>query len=204
MNELTKYDTIKRDLAQIIKVDELKGIIDKAIAVRQYARRAKDKKLEQDALTYRLQCERRVGQLMKQMEKATGTRGQLIGRGIIGPVSNTAPINQPPTLVAQGIDENLAKRARVLERMSESEFKNHTEKARNNLTISARLDKNPASLIEPDELPRISLVRSALSLIERHIYQYSPEDVSLLKVACLKTIETINTHQSERRIVCLK
>jgi hypothetical protein len=66
-----------------------------------------------------LRAERRLGEMMRAQKETfglnTGTRGQLVGPRIIGTVPETAPM-PPPTLKDAGIDENLAKRARKLER----------------------------------------------------------------------------------------
>jgi hypothetical protein len=77
---------------------------------------------------------------------ATGTRGQLVGRGVIGGVSETPPIDRPITLDEAGIDKNLAKRARELGAKSDEEFRIFLAKAkqkqRDAKALSARL---PAS-----------------------------------------------------------
>jgi hypothetical protein len=51
---------------------------------------------------------------MAEQLKATGTRNQLIGRGVIGGISDSPPIEAPITLAQAGIDKNLAHRARTL------------------------------------------------------------------------------------------
>jgi hypothetical protein len=66
-----------------------------------------------------------IGQLIT-LQKATvglakGTRGQKLTR-ISGAVIATAPENSLPTLKDAGIDENLAKFARKLAKLSDAEF----------------------------------------------------------------------------------
>ena len=71
MTELQRYDTAKRALAELVSVDEVKTIRDKALAIQEYARRACDKQMELDACRYRLQCERRAGELLAEITPAS-------------------------------------------------------------------------------------------------------------------------------------
>jgi len=54
-----------------------------------------------------MRAERRLGEMMREQEKAKGTRNQLIGPGVIGGVPDIPPMDVP-TLASQGIDKNLA------------------------------------------------------------------------------------------------
>ena len=51
-------------------------------------------------------CEalRRIGELLNETERNIGTRGQLVGPGIIGPSQSEGPIETPLTLAELGID----------------------------------------------------------------------------------------------------
>src|SRR5262245_19238351 len=106
---LARYDAACRALAEARSVDEIKDIRDKAIAMAAYARQAKNRDLEADAVEIRMRATRRLDQL-RQAQKDTvglsvGTRGSHV---------KGARVDDKPTLGSQGIDKNLAHQARVL------------------------------------------------------------------------------------------
>src|SRR6516225_4752384 len=108
------YKDAKRALAALVRVDDVKKIRDKAVALEVYAYQAKDGQLAADAVEYKRRATRRLGELMRDMRKADklakpGERGGK-KRKIDG-VRKT-PSNRSPTLNEQNIDKNLAKRAR--------------------------------------------------------------------------------------------
>lgn len=74
--QLIRYDAAKRALAAASRVDEAKKIRDRAEAVRVYAQQARDYELQNRAATIRLMAERRTGQLLLEMTKNRGTRGE--------------------------------------------------------------------------------------------------------------------------------
>lgn len=128
--ELVFYKAAKTALAKVVKIDEAKDIRDKALAMQSYAKQAKDEEFFNYATEIRRRAERRMGQLMTELPKATGTRGQLTSRGVIGGLSEIPPINgQPPSLKAQGIGKTLADRARKLAAMPEDEFEDGIRRA---------------------------------------------------------------------------
>jgi len=71
---MVRYDAMCRAIQEAYEVDEVKDIRDKAMALQAYARQAKNIEMERQACEIRLRAERRVGQLLKGMDKAEGGR----------------------------------------------------------------------------------------------------------------------------------
>jgi len=115
MTELVRYDAACRALAEARTLDEVKDIVDKAVAVRAYARQAKNKNLEADAFEIRKRAERRLGELMAEQPKAPGARQPGTQRG-------TRVEGKPTSLADTGIDKGLAHRARQLAAMPAQDF----------------------------------------------------------------------------------
>ena len=82
-----------------------------------YARQAKNKDLEADAIEIRMRATRRLDQLRQAQKEtvglSTGTRGSKV---------KGARVDEKPTLASQGIDKNLAHQARTLGALSEERF----------------------------------------------------------------------------------
>src|SRR3974377_1791231 len=103
---LIKYKCACRALAEAKSGDEAKDIRDRAIALRAYARQAKNKDLEADAWEIRRRAERRLGEMMEiGKEDRAKVGGYRRDDG-----SRADP--SLPTLSSQGIDKRLANRAR--------------------------------------------------------------------------------------------
>jgi len=82
--ELTPlYTSAKTALAKLVKVDEVKAVLDKAKAMEIYARHAKDPQLATNAILTKKLARRRLGELIAEQRAAgklaKGTRGQLRG-----------------------------------------------------------------------------------------------------------------------------
>ena len=73
---LIRYDAARRAIASAYRVDEAKKIRDKAEAVRTYAKLAGDLDMQNMAAEIRIRAERRAGQLLSDMQKNPGTRGE--------------------------------------------------------------------------------------------------------------------------------
>jgi phage N-6-adenine-methyltransferase len=110
--KLARYDNARRALGECHKVDEVKKIRDKAVAMEAYARQAKDMSLSRYATEIRLRAERRLGELMEAQRVAMVRAG--VGRPKKG-------VDRTP-LKKAGIDKELAKRARKAAVMPEAAY----------------------------------------------------------------------------------
>jgi N6-adenosine-specific RNA methylase IME4 len=123
--KLIKYDAACRALAEARSVDEVKNIRDKAVAMAAYARQAKNRDLEADAVELRMRATRKLDQLRQAQKEAVGLNVGQLRRGL-----SDNPRDDRPTLASQGIDKNLAHQARVLGAMDEADFERKVAEAR--------------------------------------------------------------------------
>lgn len=124
MNELVHFDRARQELALAKDIDEIKQIRDKAEALRHYIRQqGASLEMQNQCAEIKIRAERRAGEMLAEMEKNPGTKGQLIGPGIIG--GNTM---QPPTipkLEDLGISKMQSHRWQIEADVPEPEFEHH-------------------------------------------------------------------------------
>jgi len=103
-----RYEHMCRAIDACYRVDEVKQVRDKALALQVYLRQAKNREVERHAIEIRLRAERRAGELMLKQAKAEGTRAQLQERDASGGATVEPPENDVPTLAEQGISRHQA------------------------------------------------------------------------------------------------
>lgn len=69
---LAPYDQARRLLTEAKTVDDVKAILDRACALKEYARRAKDRGMEIDAAEIRFYSERRFGEMIARQKEEIG------------------------------------------------------------------------------------------------------------------------------------
>lgn len=70
-SSLAIYERMCSAIAECVAVDEVKDIRDKALALEAYYRQARNLDAEREAANVRLRAERRVGELLKELARAT-------------------------------------------------------------------------------------------------------------------------------------
>jgi hypothetical protein len=78
---LVRYDAACRAIAEAVSVDEVKDIRDQAVAMAAYARQAKNRDLEADAVEIRLRATRRLDQLRRAQKETVGLNQGAAGGG---------------------------------------------------------------------------------------------------------------------------
>lgn len=118
--QLARYDAARQALAEASRIDEVKDIRDKAMAMKLYAQQAKDRELIELATEIRLRAERRAGEMLKEMAKNKGTRGD--GRPSLGGRKQTPPKDETPSLANIGITKQQSSRWQKLANMPDQKF----------------------------------------------------------------------------------
>lgn len=119
--EMVKYDTARRALAEARRVDDVKKIRDRAVAVQAYARQVNDAQLIDHATDIRMRAEIKGGELLKEM-KQTGQRDPG-GKGRIG----LRPVTQLKTL---GVSKIQSSRWQKLAALPAAEREERIERAK--------------------------------------------------------------------------
>ena len=117
---LALYKAARTALADAHRIDEVKSLRDKALAMASYAIMAKDTELSRFATEIRLRAERRLGELMAEQKATVGLNpGTRPSRKHGGSMTDPPSI---PTLASQGIDKHLADRARKAAAMPDAQY----------------------------------------------------------------------------------
>lgn len=124
--ELVRYDAACRAVAEAKSIDEIKEISNRAEAARAYARQAKNRGLELDALEIRVRAERRLGEILIQL-RGEGTIGQ--GRG-----------GRPLRLSEIGVDTNISGGAQRMAKLPQARFESEIRTWRDRIENSQRVE----------------------------------------------------------------
>lgn len=111
------YQAAQAALAQCSQVDECKDWADKAAALASYARQSEDDELERMAQRIRARAIRRAGELLKQIEPATGTTKK----------DGSGPLSRKDAASEAGMSERQQKTAMRIANVPEREFEQQIE-----------------------------------------------------------------------------
>jgi len=122
-----------RSIAACHQTDEVKKLRDKAVAIKEYARQAKNKALQDQCRDIQERAERRWGELYKPAPKAPGTRKQLSGkeagvsgrgrgRAITGGNRVRPPENNAPSLADMGVSKSQSAKWQARAAIPEDQF----------------------------------------------------------------------------------
>lgn len=113
------YDAARHALTQAKTLSEVKDISDKAAAMAEYGRRAKDDSLKWDAEDIQVRAAAEWGRLAIELGANKGTRGQLRGDVPVGGSAPEPPTDPVPTLKEMGVDKRFSATAKKLAKLSD-------------------------------------------------------------------------------------
>jgi N6-adenosine-specific RNA methylase IME4 len=121
-SQLVRYNEARRALAEAHRVDEVKEIRDKAVAMQAYAKQAQDTTLITQATEIRMRAEQRAGKLLREMAERKERHS---GRGDQKTGSQVAT----PKLVDLGITKTQSSRWQRLAALDSESFEEKVETA---------------------------------------------------------------------------
>ena len=142
MTVLVRYEAARAALSAAVRIDEVKDIRDKAVAIEAYGRQARDRQLEADCVELRERATRRLGEL-------------ILAAKAEGKISQGQPPKYPAAekgfsrtrLSGMGIDHKLSSQAQRKARTPEGEF----EASIAHMRAEVAKGKSPADAIRSKE-----------------------------------------------------
>jgi len=157
---LALYNAARHALAEAHRVDEVKDIRDKAVALQIYAQQAKDRELVEHATEIRMRAERRAGELLREIEKNKGARGQLRGRDSSGGRKRQPPEDTTPKLADQNVTKSQSSRWQRLAAMDSETFEARVQGAkRKAVNVLDGAGKRTRQEMHAEDEERVKLLR---------------------------------------------
>ena len=130
--QLTVYDKACALVAEAKTIDEARDVMDRANAVRIYAKQAKNRTLELDALEIRLRAERRMGQIITQQKEGVGLDpgGRPSKSNLDEPDEDEDSQRAFGTLSDLGISRDLSSRSQKMALLDEDSFEDYLAEVR--------------------------------------------------------------------------
>jgi hypothetical protein len=127
---LTLYDAARRALAEADRIDEVKDIRDRAVAMQEYARRAKDPEMITLATKIRMNAERCAGEMLIEMAERNERETKGGDRKSANQSCSFATLIAPlPKLADLGINKTQSSRWQALAVLAEDQFEDKVERA---------------------------------------------------------------------------
>lgn len=133
MTHLVQYDAACAAVAACKTVDEAKEILNRAEAARAYARQAKNRQMELDAIEIRVRAERRLGEIIIQLKQSD----KIVVQGVR---SHTERGKVAVTLSDLGISKKDSAPAQRLAQLPEARFNSEIEGWRRSSENQSRLE----------------------------------------------------------------
>jgi N6-adenosine-specific RNA methylase IME4 len=146
---LTRYDAACRALAEAHRVDEVKDIRDKAVAMQAYALQAKDTTLITQATEIRMRAERRAGELLVEMRERGERRDH--SQRSRGETSDALP----PKLADLGVTKTQSSRWQAMAALDSDAFEAKVERA-----STDAYDRMTGRFLKAAEIERVKQRRS--------------------------------------------
>jgi len=142
-------------LVKASTIQEIKEFKDIALTAKDWAeRKGLGENVVREANSLVLQAERKLGKMLKETERAKGTKGQLKGKDVSGGHSMIPPEDDTPTLAELGITKRESSEAQLLADIEEEEF----EKLKEGKTTKKAVLNEKRREKKRDELKEKSLI----------------------------------------------